>query len=103
PDEEIGDLFVLLVQLGAVTIAGLADLEGAAGERNAHPSQRHCFPGHLSALRWPRHFFPRASLSSSACMLISAYIFFSRRFSSSRAFIWLIIDASMPPYLARHL
>ena len=33
-------------------------------------------------------------------MLSSAYIFFSRRFSSSRAFIWLIIDASMPPYLA---
>jgi hypothetical protein len=23
--------------------------------------------------------------------------------SSSRAFIWLIIDASMPPHLARHL
>jgi hypothetical protein len=22
---------------------------------------------------------------------------------SSRAFIWLIMDASMPPYLARHL
>lgn len=32
-------------------------------------------------------------------MLISAYIFFSRRFSSSRALIWLIIDASIPPYL----
>ena len=51
----------------------------------------------------PRHFFPRASLSNSACMLISAYIFFSRRFSSSIAFIWLIIDTSMPPYLERHL
>lgn len=48
-------------------------------------------------------FFPKASFSSSACMLISAYIFFSRRFSSSRAFIWLIIEASMPPYFERHL
>lgn len=38
--------------------------------------------------------FSKSSLSSSACMLISAYIFFSRRFSSSRAFIGLIIDAS---------
>jgi hypothetical protein len=51
-------------------------------------------------------------------MLISAYIFLSRRLlrraidsldqllsrlRSSRAFIWLMIDASMPPYLARQL
>lgn len=36
-------------------------------------------------------------------MLLSAYIFFSRRFLSSRAFIWLVIDASMLPYLDRHL
>jgi len=43
-DQEIGDLLVLVVQLGAVTIAGLADLEGAAGKRNAHPAQCHCFP-----------------------------------------------------------
>ncbi len=112
-DQEIGNLLVLVIQPGAVTITCLTDLEGAAGNRNAHPSQRQCFPGHFSALRWPRHFFPRASLSSSACMLISAYIFFRRRLlrraidsldqllfrlRSSRAFIWLIIEASMPPY-----
>lgn len=73
PDQEIGDLLVLVVQLGAVTIAGLADTKGAAGECNAHPAQRHRFPGHpladrqmlafavrLPALRWPGHFFPRA-------------------------------------------
>jgi hypothetical protein len=28
---------------------------------------------------------------------------FSRRFSSSIAFIWLTIDASIPPYFDRHL
>ena len=28
---------------------------------------------------------------------------FSRRFSSSKTFIWLIMDASMPADLARHL
>ncbi|MFT6773361.1 MAG: hypothetical protein ACJA1L_001071, partial [Paracoccaceae bacterium] len=33
----------------------------------------------------------------------SGYIRFRRRSPSSRAFIWLIMDASMPPYLARHL
>lgn len=48
-------------------------------------------------------FFPRASFKRSACMLKSAYIRFNRRFSSSRAFIWLIMEASMPPYFARHL
>lgn len=48
-------------------------------------------------------------------MLRSAYIRFSRRFSSSMALaivlgpmadygsLWLISDASMPPYFARHL
>jgi len=33
----------------------------------------------------------------------SAYIRFKRRLSSSSGFIRLIMDASMPPYLARHL
>ncbi len=48
PDQEIGDLLVLTVQLGVVTIAGLVDTKGAAGECNAHPAQRHRFPGHIS-------------------------------------------------------
>lgn len=37
-DHEIGYLLVLIVQLGAVTIAGLGDRDGAAGNRNAHPA-----------------------------------------------------------------
>lgn len=81
------DLLVLVLQLRAVAITGLANPEGPAGQRNANPVSRHRFLGHLAALRWPRHFFPRASLSRSACMLRSAYIRFSRRFSSSMAFI----------------
>lgn len=40
-DQEIGNLLVLVVQPGAVTISCLTDLEGAAGKRNAHTSQRH--------------------------------------------------------------
>jgi len=48
-------------------------------------------------------FFPRATLSNSFCMLSSANIFLSRRFSSSMDFIWLIIEASIPPNFARHL
>lgn len=38
----------------------------------------HCFLGQLSALRRPRHFFPGASFSKSACMFKSAYIRFNR-------------------------
>jgi hypothetical protein len=91
-------------------------MQATADERNAHPVQRRCLPDHplakrhmlafvvrLPSLRWPRHSFPRASLTSSPCMLISAYIFLSRWFSSNGAFIWLIIGASMPPYLDRDL
>jgi hypothetical protein len=33
----------------------------------------------------------------------SMYIFFRRRFSSSSSFIRVIMDASIPPNLARHL
>jgi hypothetical protein len=90
-------LFVLVLQLRAVAITGLADPEGPAGKGNAGPASRHRVLGHLAALRWPGHFFPRASFNKSACMLRSAYIRFSLRFSSSKAFIWLIKDASMPP------
>jgi hypothetical protein len=71
--------------------------------RNADTVARHRFLGQTPTQGWPGHFFPRASFNNSACMLISVYIFFSRRFSSSKAFIWLIIDASIPPYFARHL
>lgn len=49
PDEQIGTLLILVVQLGAVKIASLADTNGAAGERNSHPAQRNRFPAHLSA------------------------------------------------------
>ena len=84
-------------------------------ERDADPLRRHRLLGQIPALSWPRHFFPRAFRSKSACMLRSANMRFSRRFSfgaaldpmalapHSRVFIWLIMDASMPPYLARHL
>jgi hypothetical protein len=44
-----------------------------------------------------------ASATISAFNLSSAYIFLSRRFSSSSSFIRDIIDVSMPPYLLRHL
>ncbi len=37
-DQQIGDLLVLFVQLGAVTVAGLADTKGTAGQCNADPA-----------------------------------------------------------------
>lgn len=103
PDQQIGNHLVLVVTLRTIAKAGLADAERPAGQRDADPLRRHRLLGQLPALSWPRHFFPRASRSRSACMLRSANMRFSRLFSSSRAFIWLIMDASMPPNFARHL
>ena len=68
----------------AVAKAGLADPKRPAGQRDADPLRRHRLRGQLPALSWPRHFFPRAFRSKSACMLRSANMRFSRRFSSSR-------------------
>src|SRR5690606_4396284 len=103
PFQKVGDELILGIALRAVAKTGLADTKGPTGQRDADPLRRHCLLGQLAALSWPCHFFPRASLSNSACMLRSANMRFSRRFSSSRDFIWLIIDASMPPYFERHL
>jgi hypothetical protein len=43
PDQQIGDLFVLVLQLRAVAIAGLADPEGPAGQRDADPRRATAF------------------------------------------------------------
>lgn len=48
-DEQISDLFILGTQLGAIAITGLADPESPAGQRNARPTSRHRFLGHLAA------------------------------------------------------
>lgn len=103
PDQEAGDHLVLVVALRAVAKAGLADPEGPACQRDAEAPSFHRRFGQLAALGWPCHFFPTASFSRSFYMLRSANMRFRRRFASSRDFIWLIMDASMPPYLARHL
>ena len=71
PDQQTSDFFVFGAQLRAIAKTGLADPKGPAGQGYADPVSRHRIPGHLAALRWPIYFFPRASLSSSFCMLSS--------------------------------
>ena len=78
-NQQIGDLFVLVAQERAVTIAGLTHAKGAAGQRNADTVSRHSFLGQTPTQGWPDHFFPRASFSNSACMLISAYVVRGKR------------------------
>ena len=51
----------------------------------------------------PHHFFVMASFKISASSFSSIYIFLSRAFYASSFFMRAIIEASMPPYLARHL
>ena len=41
-DQKIRDFLVLGAQLWAITIAGLADTKGPAGQRNADLVARHC-------------------------------------------------------------
>jgi len=102
-DQQVSDQLVLIAEQRTVAIARLSHTERSAGKCDADPSMFYGLGGHLATLRWPSHFFPRASFSRSGCMLRSANMRFRRRFSSSRLFIWLIMDASMPPYFARHL
>src|SRR5690606_10795800 len=103
PHQPVGDACILVRRRGLVAVAGLAQFEGPAGVPNVRaPALDRC-SGHLPALRWPHHFFESASFSRSALSCASAYIFFSRRFSSCSSLSWDIIDASMPPNLLRHL
>lgn len=93
-DQQISDQLVLIAEQRTVAIARLAHAESTACQSNANPLMFYGIGGHLATMRWPAHFFPRASFSRSACMLRSANIRFSRQFSSSKFFIWLIIDTS---------
>ncbi len=102
PNQPVGNHRVFVRARCPIAVAGLADVEGQAGVPDARSPVRYHRPGHLPALRWPHHFFASASLSSSALSWESAYIFFSRRFSSSSFFRRAIIKASMSPYLLRH-
>jgi hypothetical protein len=85
--QKSGNPVVLLCQSWTIAKAGLGYLKNPTGQRNADPVMRHSLCGQFPALGWPLHFFPKASFRISVCMLRSAYIRFSRRFSSSRAFI----------------
>ena len=49
-NQQVGDLYIVVAQLRAVALAGLADPEGPAGQSNADPTSRHRRFGHLAAL-----------------------------------------------------
>ena len=85
--QPICDQLILIRQFGLVSIAYLADAERPARQNNAGGLIAYSPFGHLFALRRPHHLFPSASFRRSFCMLFSAYIFFSRLFSSSCSFI----------------
>src|SRR5690606_4337780 len=101
--QPIGNDSIFTAELGAIPVAALTDLEGLTCQTDTHAHLGDCTLCHLAALRWLHHFFSMASLSTSALRRSSAYIFFRRRFSSSSSFNRAIIEASIPPNLARHL
>src|SRR3989338_3887289 len=102
-NQVIGDLGILCRELCPVAVAGLADTECLAGQPDAGAVLFHSLLCHLAPARWLHHFFCRASWTISALRRSSAYIFLSRRFSSSSALSRDIREASMPPNLLRHL
>ncbi|SAY46837.1 hypothetical protein KRIGEM_03196 [Komagataeibacter rhaeticus] len=85
--QKSGNPVVLRCQSRTIAKAGLGYPKNPTGQRNADPMMRHSLCGQFPALGWPLHFFPRVSFRISVCMLKSAYMRFSRRFSSSKAFI----------------
>src|SRR5690606_3105162 len=103
PDQVVGDLGILRGQPRLVAIAGNADLEGQTRLLDTDPARAHRMLRHLSPPRWLHHFFAMASWIISALRRSSAYIFLSRRFSSSNSRSRAINEASIPPNLARHL
>jgi hypothetical protein len=94
--------FVLIAQLRLIPIAGLADVERPARKPDARGFVPNGPLGRLFALSWLHHFSPSASFNKSFCMLFSAYIFLRRSFSSSKAFIREISDASALGTLLRN-
>lgn len=79
-DQQVSDQLVLIVEKRTVAIARLARTERSAGECDADPLI-YGLGGHPTTMRWPRHFFPRASFSRSARILTSANMRFNRLFS----------------------
>lgn len=83
--DTVGDLLVFGVAPGLVAVAGLADPKGLTSRPDRQPALLHGSLCHLAPARWLHRFFARASATTSAL--------------SMRA----MSEASMPPYLARHL
>src|SRR5690606_24467917 len=102
-NQPVRDLGVLIREFRLIAVAGLADVERLTGQPDGRAPCGHRLLRHLAAARWLHHFFASASWTISALIRSSAYIFFSRRFSSSSSFSLAIIEASMPPNFARHL
>src|SRR5690606_27933305 len=96
PDQPVGNGGILVGQRRLVAVARLADTEGPAGQPDTHTPGLNHLLRHLAPARWRYNFFRNASWTISALSRSSAYIFFSRRFSSSSSFSRVISAASMP-------
>src|SRR5690606_11505846 len=101
--QPVGDQGILAAQPGLVPVARLTDSEQPTSQPDTDRFLCDGLLRHLTAARRLHHFFSMASLSISALSRSSAYIFFRRRFSSSSSLSRVIMDASMPPNLDRHL
>ena len=103
PQQPVSNHGILRIQFRPIVVTGLTHAHTQACKPDADTSAFDNFSSHLTALRWLQYFPSMTSWRISALSFSSAYIFFSRRFSSSSSFIRFISEASMPPNLDRHL
>jgi len=103
PEQPVRDERILLAELLLVTIAGLRDREKPTGSPDRYPLGNHNVDRDLLARRSLQYFPAKASRKISASICDSAYIFFSRRFSSSSSFGRFMSDTCIPPHFDRQL
>lgn len=74
-------------------------VQAPTGLTDTKPERRYQMSDQLTLKGWFQNFFSITSFNARFSRLMSANICLRRLFSSSRSFIFLISEASIPPYL----
>lgn len=74
-------------------------VQAPTGLTDTKPERRYQMSDQLTLKGWFQNFFSITSFNARFSRLMSANICLRRLFSSSRSFIFLISEDSIPPYL----
>lgn len=98
PNQPIGDLVVLSIELALVKIEGIADAKRFTGNTNAHSSLYDRFLEHPIFYEMASPLFFQDLQNYLGLEFFLKAVFFKRRPYSSSSFICDIMDTSMPQY-----